>query len=160
MMDTLEGVGYFIRSINNPSISYCVTIFNPGHSKFNFSSITQNPRVELKSQDLLLVGAKPFRAKQNMKYECSHFSTFLPLVYTVVFDNLWHLVISLWVLLSLAYKLLLSIAYQYIQHTVEKCIIFQVLYKYSEQVMLIRPFNTCFTLHLADFTQPQPRIIL
>ena len=46
----LEGVGYFIRSRDNPSIFYYV------------------------SQYLFLASAEPCQANQNMKYEYSHFS--------------------------------------------------------------------------------------
>ena len=48
-------------------------IFNFGHYKLHISSITLHVRVELKSQYVFLVGAKPFPVSyQNVKYEYCH----------------------------------------------------------------------------------------
>ena len=73
MIDILEAVGYFKRSIstfNNPV--YSVFIFNFGHCKVHFMHITLRMRVSLKSQCLIVDGAKPFPANQNVKYKCYH----------------------------------------------------------------------------------------
>ena len=76
MMYTLDVVGNFMQSIENdrsPKIILCS--FNFGHCKLYFSLITLCMWNALKWQYLVVVGAKPFPANQNIKYECFHWAS-------------------------------------------------------------------------------------
>ena len=47
-------------------------IYNFGHWMPHFSSKTLHVIIALKSEYLFVVWVKPFRANQNVKYECFH----------------------------------------------------------------------------------------
>ena len=76
MMYTLELVGNFMQIIENdrsPWISLCN--FDFGHCKLYFSLLALCMRNALKWQYLVVVGAKPFPANQNVKYGCFHWAS-------------------------------------------------------------------------------------
>ena len=76
MMYTLEVVGNFMRSIENDRSPYIILCsFNFGHCKLYFSLLTLCMSNALKWQYLVVVGAKPFPANQNVKYESFHWAS-------------------------------------------------------------------------------------
>ena len=74
MMDYLEGVGNLGPCITKRYIFLPILLcmFNCRHCKLHFSSMKLHMAVAFKTCHLFVVGARPFPAKQNVKYECFH----------------------------------------------------------------------------------------
>ena len=74
-MDTPEDVGNFKRNIKKQmehSCTFSCLSFISDAANCILLSITLHMRVALKLLYLFVVGAKPFPANQNVKYECFH----------------------------------------------------------------------------------------